>query len=355
MAHGYVTVGWNRQKRIYDVCAFVGVVLYVLVFVFASLGIDPQTSPDTVVLRALGTCAALLLHVVLSIGPLARLDARFLPLLYNRRHLGVLTFLVALAHGVFVLVQYHALGDANPLVHVLTGDEPLGGVAGLPFQPLGVGALAILFVMAATSHDFWLANLSPATWKRLHMLVYVAWALVVLHVATGFLQTETGLVPALLVGVGVVWILALHLVAGWRERALDRDLAARGNLKVGAGSGGFVDVCAVDEIADGRARVVTLGGERVAIFRHSGAISVVSNVCRHQNGPLGEGRVIDGCITCPWHGYQYRPEDGCSPPPFTEKVATYRVKLAGRRVLVDPRPLAPGTRVEPARFEEARP
>lgn len=354
MAHGYVTVGWNRQKRLYDLWAVCGVLAYLAVFTLVSLRADPNAAADTVVLRALGTCAFALLHVVLSIGPLARLDARFLPLLYNRRHLGVLTFLVALAHGTFVVLQYHALGVVNPLVHLLSGESPLGGVAGIPFQPLGAAALAILFVMAATSHDFWLANLSPATWKRLHMAVYGAWALAVLHVAAGYLQSGTGAVPAVLVGLGIAWILTLHLVAGWRERALDRDLAERSNLKLGAGSGGFVDVCAVDEIAEGRARVVTLGSERVAIFRHGGAISAVSNVCRHQNGPLGEGRVIDGCITCPWHGYQYRPEDGCSPPPFTERVETYRVKLAGRRVLVDPHALAPGTRVEPARFEERR-
>ncbi len=31
----------------------------------------------------------------------------------------------------------------------------------------------------------------------------------------------------------------------------------------------------------------------------------ISNVCQHQNGPLGEGEIIDGCITCPWHGFQY--------------------------------------------------
>jgi hypothetical protein len=50
-------------------------------------------------IRALGTCAFLLLHLVLCIGPLARFDRRFLPLLYNRRHLGVATFLVGLFHG----------------------------------------------------------------------------------------------------------------------------------------------------------------------------------------------------------------------------------------------------------------
>jgi nitrite reductase/ring-hydroxylating ferredoxin subunit len=53
-------------------------------------------------------------------------------------------------------------------------------------------------------------------------------------------------------------------------------------------------------------------------------------------------------VTCPWHGYQYQPETGASPPPFTEKVPTFRVRLDGDRVLVDPRPNPPGTRVEPA-------
>ena len=55
-------------------------------------------------------------------------------------------------------------------------------------------------------------------------------------------------------------------------------------------------------------------------------------------------------MTCPWHGFHYRPEDGCAPPPFTEKVATYRLKLDGRRILLDPRPNEPGTYVEPVRI-----
>jgi hypothetical protein len=37
---------------------------------------------------------------------------------------------------------------------------------------------------------------------------------------------------------------------------------------------------------------------------------------------LGEGKIVDGCITCPWHGYQYRPADGVAGP-FTER-ATFR-------------------------------
>jgi nitrite reductase/ring-hydroxylating ferredoxin subunit len=61
--------------------------------------------------------------------------------------------------------------------------------------------------------------------------------------------------------------------------------------------------------------------------------------------------VIDGCITCPWHGYQYAPDTGASPPPFTESVPTFDVRVEAGRVLVHPRPHPPGTRVEPARID----
>jgi hypothetical protein len=35
--------------------------------------------------------------------------------------------------------------------------------------------------------------------------------------------------------------------------------------------------------------------------------------------------------------------DGCAPPPFTEKLVTYRVRIRNGAIEVDPRPLPPGT------------
>jgi hypothetical protein len=61
-------------------------------------------------------------------------------------------------------------------------------------------------------------------------------------------------------------------------------------------------------------------------------------------------RLQPGCITCPWHGYQYLPENGRSPEPFQERIPTFRVRIVRGRVWVDPRPLPPGTPVEPARI-----
>jgi nitrite reductase/ring-hydroxylating ferredoxin subunit/DMSO/TMAO reductase YedYZ heme-binding membrane subunit len=341
MSHAYRAVGWNRQKRVYDLTLVAVVVLYLGVFLGTGAMLRPNATIETLLIRALGTAALLLLHVILSIGPLCRLDRRFLPLLYNRRHLGVTAFILASGHGVFSIIQFHALGSVNPLLSVLTSNGRWGDLAQFPFQPLGAVALVILFLMAATSHDFWLTNLTPPFWKALHMLVYAAYGLLVLHVALGVLQAERHPLAAGLLAMGCGWILTIHLLAGWRERAGDRESG-------GAPNGGFVEACRVEDISEKRARVICLAGERVAIFRYDGRVSAVSNVCQHQNGPLGEGRIIDGCITCPWHGFQYEPANGSSPPPFTEKVPTFRVRLEGGRVFVDPRPLPPGTPVEPA-------
>ena len=343
MSHVYTAVGWNRQKKIYDGVMLAGVVVYLLLFVGLGAQIHPNATVETLLIRGLATCALLLLHVILSIGPLCRLFPGLLPLLYNRRHLGVTMFLIALAHGVFSIFQFHALGDLNPLVSVLVSNNQYASLSNFPFQPLGLAALLILFLMAATSHDFWLANLTAPVWKRLHMLVYVAYGLIVAHVLLGVLQAETNPLLAAMLGVGMVVVLGLHLVSGWREREADQPKDSR------TLADGFVDVCSVGEIKNNCAKVVTLAGERVAVFKYDGKVSVISNVCQHQNGPLGEGQIVDGCVTCPWHGYQYLPDSGASPPPFAEQVPTFNVRVVEGRVLVDPKPNAPGTRVEPAR------
>ena len=341
MSVNYQAVLWNRQKRIYDLVLIGGVALYLALFAAITETLFPYVTEEILLMRAFGTAAFLLLHLILCIGPLTRLDARFLPLLYNRRHAGVTLFLLALIHSVLVVLTYHAGGDTNPLVSIFTASPLTNSVAGVPFQPFGFFALLILFLLAATSHDFWLANLSPRVWKSLHMLVYAAYALLILHVTFGALQSETNPLFALAVGAGLVTVLSLHLLAARKEALADRESAA-------PRADGWVDAAALAEIPDTRARIVCLGGERVAIFRWEGKIAAVSNVCQHQNGPLGEGKIVAGCITCPWHGYQYLPETGASPPPFTEKVSTYNVRVQNGRVWIDPRPNPPGTRAEPA-------
>jgi sulfoxide reductase heme-binding subunit YedZ len=345
----YRAVQWNRQKRIYDLVLAAGVGLFLISFGVLTKILFPYVTDEIMLMRAFGTGAFVLLHVILCIGPLCRLNPKFLPLLYNRRHAGVTMCLLGLIHAALVVLTYHAGGDTNPIVGIFVSTPVTGPFAGVPFQPFGFFALVILFLMAATSHDFWLANLTAPVWKSLHMLVYVAYALLVLHVTFGILQAEVSPVYVTAVGIGLVLVLGLHVAAASKEAPKDRIRELSLEAK------GYVDICAVEDIPEKRARIICLSGERVAIFKYDSKVSAVSNVCQHQNGPLGEGKIVDGCITCPWHGYQYLPETGASPPPFVEKVPTFNVRIQNGRVLVHPKPNPAGIRAEPARIDFATP
>lgn len=328
MSLGFRAVQWNRAKLAYDAVLAAAVLAYLAGFAALAEG------PDLLDLRirALGSCAFLMLSAILCIGPLARLSPRFRPLLYNRRHFGVAMACVAALHAWSMVEWYLARGALPSLLDELGDPAAYGRFIGFPFKVPGMLALAILFVMAATSHDYWQQYLGPRAWKTLHMAVYAAYGLAVMHVALGALQHDRGggLTALVLVSLGTVG--TLHILAGWREWSADQPAA-----------GDWIALFPPAAIPDGRARIVTAGGERIAVFRDGAMVAAVTNLCAHQQGPLGEGRIEDGCIVCPWHGYQYRLADGCAPPPFTERLATYRLRLRDGMLSLDPRKLPPGT------------
>ncbi|MEM7369945.1 MAG: Rieske 2Fe-2S domain-containing protein [Bacteroidota bacterium] len=340
----YQAIGWNHHKKRYDRIMGLLMGIYILVFILGHFILHPNISPETLIIRMTGTLAILMLHVILMIGPLCRLNHRFLPLLYNRRHLGVSMFLIAAIHGIFSIIQFHTLGDTNAFLSLFLSNTHYDSLTNFPFQVLGFFALLILFLMAASSHDFWLNHLSPKVWKTLHMLVYVSYAMLIMHIMLGVVQLEKSFLMVGLLGIGMVAIIGLHVFA-----------SLKGKTEIEAGTlseEGFVRVCAVEDIPDRRAKVLLVGRENIAVFRYGDKISAVNNVCKHQNGPLGEGKIVDSCIVCPWHGYEYRPEDGCAPPPFHEKVSTYEVKLENGMIWVHPEPRPEGTYIEPLKYQK---
>lgn len=339
MSAGYRAVQWNRAKLIYDAILLAGVSAYISAYFWLARALSaPGKMPgdDDLRIQAFGSCAFLMISIILSIGPLARLNPKFLLLLYNRRHFGVLAFCVAALHGYFVL-DWFAIRNELPNFWIEIADSAnYAKFIGFTIKPLGIMALLIFFVMAATSHDYWLDVLTPPIWKAIHMAIYVAYGLLVMHVALGVMQHNYSPIVPVLLGLTSGTVAALHVAAGLKERLADSGVAPSAE--------GWILVGAPQDITDKRAKIVAApGGERIAIFRDGQRIGAVSNLCAHQNGPIGEGEIIDGCITCPWHGWQYRLEDGRSPPPFKEELATYRVRLNKGVVEVHPRPLPSGT------------
>ena len=345
MSVKYVPVQWNKNKWGYDAILIAFVVLYVVIFIEVGTPAADLTRPlsgAVLRMRAFGTCALWMLTFILCIGPLARLDKRFLPVLYNRRHFGVLTAVVAFTHAVYVLGWYFSFTSQTPLVALFSSADGFGQILGFPIELLGFAALILLGVLAATSHDFWLAFLSAPVWKSLHLLIYPTYALVVAHVALGYFQDSENPVFGALFIISALLVAGLHLAALLKER------------KVSGADIDWVKAVRPQDIQDKRAAIVPLSkDERVAIFRTGNSFSAVSNACAHQGGPLGEGKIVYGCVTCPWHGFSYKARNGRSPAPFTEMIPTYNMKIEDGMLFIDRNANQPGTDVEPIIFEEA--
>src|SRR6185295_15364518 len=111
-----------------------------------------------------------------------------------------------------------AVGAMGDLLTEMTNNAKYMQFIGFPMKALGLFGLTVMFLLAATSHDFWLAFLTPRVWKALHMALYVAYGVLVMHVALGVMQEDQRIHIPLLLGGSFALVTALHLAAAWRER-----------------------------------------------------------------------------------------------------------------------------------------
>ena len=89
-----------------------------------------------------------------------------------------------------------------------------------------------------------------------------------------------------------------------------------------------------------RPLAVSLDGVPLVLFRSGGKISCLTDLCPHRAAPLSRGRVVDGAIECPYHGWQFDGEGACRAIPGAceaiprVRVATHRAVEAGGLVFV---------------------
>ncbi len=98
----------------------------------------------------------------------------------------------------------------------------------------------------------------------------------------------------------------------------------------------YMRAASVDDIPEGRAVVVDIDGESLALARVDGDVYCIDNICTHDGGPLGEGELDGTAIECPRHGGRF---DVCTGRalsfPAVVPVKAYDVKIEGQDVLVD--------------------
>ncbi len=91
----------------------------------------------------------------------------------------------------------------------------------------------------------------------------------------------------------------------------------------------WTPVAREDELREGQIRRVVAQGVSLALVRSAGITHVLSDRCSHRGGPVSEGELVNGCISCPWHGSMFRLEDGTvQRGPATRPQPSFEVRLA---------------------------
>jgi 3-phenylpropionate/trans-cinnamate dioxygenase ferredoxin subunit len=115
-------------------------------------------------------------------------------------------------------------------------------------------------------------------------------------------------------------------------------------------------VATVDEIPPGAAKVVEIGGRSIGILNVNGRYFALRNRCPHRGAPMcgyADGRSLiggtlltsgpheyrygmdDELIRCPWHGFEFRLEDGRSlVEPEQLRMKTYEVEVRGTEIVL---------------------
>lgn len=94
-------------------------------------------------------------------------------------------------------------------------------------------------------------------------------------------------------------------------------------------------VASVYDIPDDDAITITLEeGKELLLCKLEGKVYGLSNVCPHMGGPLGEGEISKGEVTCPWHGWRFDLKTGqCKSSP-AECLDMYKIEIDGTDIFI---------------------
>ncbi len=95
-----------------------------------------------------------------------------------------------------------------------------------------------------------------------------------------------------------------------------------------------VRVCGPEDVPLGEGRAVLLGGRRVAVFRTDVGWHAIDARCPHLGGPLADGIVAGGKVTCPLHERRFDLACGTGPDGMAVQAHAVEVRDDGVYVTV---------------------
>ncbi len=95
-------------------------------------------------------------------------------------------------------------------------------------------------------------------------------------------------------------------------------------------------LCTLAQLPEGEARVFQVAGFTLAAARSGSRVFVLENRCSHDDGPLGEGKLVDTQIECPRHGARFDLASGrATRMPAVAPIETYAARIDGDEVWVE--------------------
>ncbi len=155
---------------------------------------------------------------------------------------------------------------------------------------------------------------------------------------TASLRPGGGTLVLELAGVG------LMAVGGWlggtlvyrNQIGVDHRYAAAGKWKeqeVTGRPGEWVAAAAADELKVNQMKLLHVNGRRVVLARTDAEYCAFDDHCTHRGGPLADGVLACGTVTCPWHGSQFDATTGAvKAGPAEKPIATHAVEETGGEV-----------------------
>ncbi|WP_373530460.1 NifU family protein [Nostoc sp.] len=96
----------------------------------------------------------------------------------------------------------------------------------------------------------------------------------------------------------------------------------------------WIKVVTIDQVPELSVLAVQLAGNLLILHRQGVTVKCYRNACTHLGSPLEKGKVENGIITCPSHGFQYKLETGeCLTAPDIS-LQSYPVEIKDDKVFV---------------------
>lgn len=110
------------------------------------------------------------------------------------------------------------------------------------------------------------------------------------------------------------------------------QLGRRSNREVSMHN--YITVAKTNDVKEGEIYAIEIDETPIALTRLNDKIYAFGDICTHDDGPLAEGTIEDGCVVCPRHGARFDLETGKPSFPAVTKIPIYDVRIEGDDVKI---------------------